>query len=124
MKLLVKTAVAALAVLGSLSAAHADGIDMKRHKVTRYKAIHQYDSIRFACENGRAVTLQPRAVTVDGDVVTGHLYTSPRRGAKVRLIPMGDGYRYAGRGIWLDGIRGDATLHLGKYASTGCQRVI
>jgi hypothetical protein len=38
----------------------------------------------------------------------------------VRLIPMGDGYRYAGRGVWLDGIRGDATLHFGQHRAVDC----
>jgi hypothetical protein len=108
MNLMSKTALATLALLGTLTAAQAG---------------HRYDGIRFACENGRTYTLQPGAVTVVGEVVTGRLYTSPRRAAKVRLIPMGNGYRYAGRGIWLDGIRSDAVLHLGKYATTGCQRV-
>jgi hypothetical protein len=103
MKLLVKTALTVLALAGAMSAAQAGG---------RYEG----------CDNGRAYTLQPHAVTVVGEVVTGRLYTSPRRAAKVRLIPMGNGYRYAGRGIWLDGIRGDAELHLGKYATTGCTR--
>lgn len=108
MNLMSKTALATLALLGTLSVAQASG---------------RYDGIRFACENGRTYTLQPHAVTRVGEVVTGRLYTGPRRGAKVRLVPMGNGYRYAGRGIWLDGIRGDAVLHLGKYATTGCQRV-
>lgn len=107
MKLLIKTALTVLALAGTMSAAQAGG---------------RYEGIRFACENGRTYTLQPHAVTQVGDVVTGRLYTGPRRGAKVRLIPMGNGYRYAGRGIWLDGIRGDAVLHLGKYATTGCTR--
>jgi hypothetical protein len=107
MKLLVKTALTVLALAGAMSAAQAGG---------------RYEGIRFACDNGRAYTLQPHAVTVVGEVVTGRLYTSPRRAAKVRLIPMGNGYRYAGRGIWLDGIRDDAELHLGKYATTGCTR--
>lgn len=107
MKLLVKTALTVLALAGTMATAQAAG---------------RYDGIRFACDNGRTYTLQPHAVTVAGEVVTGRLYTSPRRAAKVRLIPMGNGYRYAGRGIWLDGIRGDAVLHLGKSAYTPCQR--
>jgi hypothetical protein len=107
MKLLVKTALTVLALAGTMSAAQAGG---------------RYEGIRFSCESGRSTTLQPHAVTEVGEVVTGRLYTGPRRGAKLRLIPMGNGYRYAGRGIWLDGIRSDAELHLGKHASTPCTR--
>ena len=107
MKLLVKTSLAVLALAGTMATAQAGG---------------RYGGIQFACENGRTYTLQPQAVTDVGEVVTGRLHTSSRRASKVRLIPMGNGYRYAGRGIWLDGIRGDAVLHLGKHATTGCQR--
>jgi len=76
--------------------------------------------LSLACSNGRTYALSPRAVAVDGDLVTGYLHLSPRNAVHVRLIPMGDGYRYAGRGIWLDGIRGDATLHFGKHRTVGC----
>jgi hypothetical protein len=38
----------------------------------------------------------------------------------VRLVPMGVGYRYIGRGIWFDGLRGDATLFLGKNNAIAC----
>jgi hypothetical protein len=78
------------------------------------------DSLSLACSNGRTYGLSPRAVAVDGDLVTGFLRLSPRRAVHVRLIPMGDGYRYAGKGIWLDGIRGDARLHFGKHRSVDC----
>jgi hypothetical protein len=78
-------------------------------------------NLSLACSNGHTYALSPRAVAVDGDLVTGYLRLSPRRSVHVRLIPMGDGYRYAGRGIWLDGIRGDATLHFGKHRSVDCQ---
>ena len=78
-------------------------------------------NLSLACSNGHTYALSSRAVAVDGDLVTGYLHLSPRRAVHVRLIPMGDGYRYAGRGVWLDGIRQDATLHLGKHRSVDCQ---
>jgi hypothetical protein len=81
---------------------------------------HAAGSISLACSNGQTYTLSPRAVAVDGDLVTGYLHLSPRHSVHVRLIPMGDGYRYAGRGIWLTGIRGDATLHFGKRRAVEC----
>src|SRR6188472_929267 len=57
--------------------------------------------IVFVCENGRQYPLCPIAVSVVGEVVTASLYTSPRGATRVRMIPMGVGYRYAGRGVWL-----------------------
>jgi hypothetical protein len=77
-------------------------------------------NLSLACSNGHTYALSPGAVAVDGDLVTGYLHLSPRRAMHVRLIPMGDGYRYAGRGVWLDGIRGDATLHFGKHRAVDC----
>src|ERR1700751_48104 len=56
----------------------------------------------FACENGRPIALCPIAVSVVGEVVTASLHTG-QGGTHVRLVPMGVGYRYAGRGVWLDG---------------------
>ena len=78
------------------------------------------DQLTLSCENGRQYPLRPRAVSVLGDVVTGYLELSPRNRVHVRLIPMGDGYRYAGRGIWFDGIRGDAVLFDGPSRSVAC----
>jgi hypothetical protein len=52
--------------------------------------------------------------------VTGHFYLSRHHGLPMRLIPMGEGYRYAGRGIWLDGIREHALLYLSKYRPLAC----
>jgi hypothetical protein len=73
-----------------------------------------------SCENGRTYPIQARAVTVDGDLVTGYLYTGPHRGAHIRLVPMGAGYRYITRGVWLDGWRGDAELNFGPRKSLAC----
>lgn len=74
----------------------------------------------LACANGHHYALQARAVSPAGELVTGYLYTRPRRAVHVRLIPMGNGYRYAGRGVWLDGIRSTAVLNLGKHYAVAC----
>lgn len=76
--------------------------------------------IVFTCENGRTYPLCPIAVSVVGEVVTASLYTAPGRATHVRLVPMGVGYRYAGRGVWLDGFRENALLNFGKYSQIAC----
>ncbi|KQW23077.1 hypothetical protein ASC80_07110 [Afipia sp. Root123D2] len=73
-----------------------------------------------ACENGANYLLRSGRTTSSGDVVTGQFFLSPRRAVHVRLIPMGDGYRYAGRGLWLDGIRDQAFLYLHKNRPVSC----
>jgi len=75
--------------------------------------------IVFVCENGQQYPLCPIAVSVAGEVVTASLFTG-RHAAHVRLVPMGVGYRYAGRGIWLDGFRENALLNFGKHAQVAC----
>jgi hypothetical protein len=77
-------------------------------------------SFSISCDNGRNYVLESGPVAAPGEIVTARLFLSPRRGIPVRLIPMGDGYRYAGRGIWLDGIRQHALLYLSKYQPTAC----
>jgi len=59
-------------------------------------------------------------VSEEGEVVTAHLVLGPGRGTHVRLIPLGNGYRYAGRGVWFDGIRQEATLNFGPRSSVQC----
>ena len=77
--------------------------------------------LRLTCENGHSYPLCPIAVSEEGELVTGHLSLGPgRRGVHVRLVPMGVGYRYIGRGVWFDGLRGDATLFLGKDRAVSC----
>lgn len=73
-----------------------------------------------ACENGANYLLRSGRTTDSGDVVTGRFFLSPRRSVHVRLMPMGDGYRYAGRGLWLDGIRDQALLYLRKNQPIAC----
>ena len=76
--------------------------------------------MRLACENGQRYPLCPIAVSEYGELVTAHLALGPGRGVHVRLVPMGVGYRYIGRGVWFDGLRGDATLFLGKDRAIAC----
>jgi hypothetical protein len=77
--------------------------------------------LRLSCENGHEYPIQPRAVAVDGDLVTGYLVLRPRHAVHIRLIPMGAGYRYAGRGVWFDGTRGAALLYLDKHHPIACR---
>ncbi|CCD94524.1 conserved exported hypothetical protein [Bradyrhizobium sp. ORS 375] len=74
----------------------------------------------IACENGGSYVLRSRPVLAPGEIVTAQLYLAPHHPVPVRLIPMGDGYRYAGRGVWLDGIRDQALLYLRKYQPVAC----
>jgi len=83
-------------------------------------AVGRCSEIVFVCENGRSYPLCPIAVSVVGEVVTGSLYTGHRGATHVRMIPMGVGYRYAGRGIWLDGFRENALLNFGKNGQVAC----
>lgn len=83
-------------------------------------AIGNCSEIVFTCENGRAYPLCPIAVSIVGEVVTASLYTGSHRATHVRMIPMGVGYRYAGRGIWLDGFRDNALLNFGKHGQIAC----
>lgn len=76
--------------------------------------------IVFTCENGRQYPLCPRAVSVEGEVVTASLLTGHHGGVHVRHVPMGVGYRYAGRGVWLDGFRENALLNFGKRHQVAC----
>jgi hypothetical protein len=76
--------------------------------------------LTLSCENGRSYPLCPIAVSIEGEIVTGRLGLSPGRGAHVRLVPMGVGYRYIGRDIWFDGVRSDAVLYMGKNRAVAC----
>jgi hypothetical protein len=79
-----------------------------------------HGSFALACANGHQYSLTARAVSPASELVTGHLHLRPGRSVKVRLIPMGNGYRYAGLGIWLDGIRETAVLNFGKHNAVAC----
>ena len=73
----------------------------------------------IACENGRQYALCPIAVSLAGEIVTASLSTGARS-SHVRLVPMGVGYRYIGKGIWLDGFRDQAQLNFGKHHQVAC----
>jgi hypothetical protein len=74
----------------------------------------------LSCDNGRDYPFCPRAVSSEGDVITGTLSLAPRNSVRMRLIPMGVGYRYAGRGVWFDGLQNEALLFLRKNAAVSC----
>lgn len=76
--------------------------------------------IVLTCENGREYPICPIAVSAAGELVTARLYTAPHNATYVRLVPMGVGYRYAGKGIWLDGLRGNAQLNFSNNKSVAC----
>jgi hypothetical protein len=76
--------------------------------------------LRLACDNGRSYPICPIAVSERGELVTALLALGRGRGIHVRLVPMGIGYRYIGRGVWFDGLRGDAALFLDKKNPIAC----
>ena len=77
-------------------------------------------SFILSCENGRSYSFCPIATSDAGEVVTGHLALSPRRGLHMRLVPMGVGYRYIGRNVWFEGVRSEAILHFGNDYGIAC----
>jgi hypothetical protein len=75
----------------------------------------------LACENGHNYPIRPIAVSREYDLVTGYLLNmGPRHAVHLRLVPMGVGYRYTGRGIWFDGLRGEAVLNWGTRNEVPC----
>jgi hypothetical protein len=76
----------------------------------------------LACENGARYPIRPIAVSREADLVTGYmLRTGTGRAIHLRLVPMGEGYRYEGGGIWFDGIRDTAVLDWGTRHEVPCQ---
>ena len=76
----------------------------------------------LACENGREYPIRPIAVSRENDLVTGYMLMTGRgHGVHMRLIPMGSGYRYAGAGVWFDGLRGNAVLNWGTAGEVPCK---
>jgi hypothetical protein len=74
----------------------------------------------LSCENGARYPIHPIAVSDEGDLVTGQLVMGRGRGVRVRLIPMGGGYRYAGLGVWFDGWQEKVYLFVSKYRPIAC----
>ena len=92
--------------------ATADGTNIPR------KAVAYCNTVKLHCDNSRTYDLCPIGVTSAAELVTGTLTTpSPHY---VRAIPMGDGYRYAGKGIWFDGKRDAGRLYFGQNRSLAC----
>jgi hypothetical protein len=102
-----------LATIGTPAARAADYLP------GHYQSGYTPGPLALSCDNGRIYPLRVRAVSEAGEIVTGYLGTGHGR-VHVRLIPMGNGYRYAGRGIWFDGKRDVAVLYFGQYRSVTC----
>ena len=113
-----RTGLALGALIGSVVAstlAQANGVSAGPGPISAQK-------MWLSCENGRDYPLHPLAVSREFDLVTGYLLvTGHGRGVHVRLIPMGSGYRYAGRGVWFDGMRGQAVLNWGRPDEVPCR---
>jgi hypothetical protein len=77
-------------------------------------------TIALSCDNGRLYPFRVRSVSDFGEIVTGSLFIRPRNAVHMRLIPMGDGYRYAGRGVWFDGKHETAILYFGNHNGVNC----
>ena len=112
------SAAAVVALATGLTAAPATELAASAGVATR-----QQSDFVLACENGRSYPIQARAVTDQGDLVTGYVWTGRHHPAHIRLVPMGAGYRYAARGLWIDGWRQDAILNFGKNKSLACDVV-
>ena len=78
----------------------------------------------LACQDGRNYPIHPIGVSRENELVTGYLVTTGTgQGVHMRLMPMGNGYRYAGKGIWFDGLRGEAVLNWGSRNEVSCSVV-
>lgn len=111
------TAIAGAAVSSGFVSAEAADLGLMVSPGTKLGSCSE---IVLTCENGREYPICPIAVAVTGELVTASIYTAPHRATYVRLVPMGVGYRYAGKGIWLDGLRSNALLNLSKDSAVAC----
>ena len=96
------------------------GSALMQSSEAKARGLHAAPTIWLSCENGSHYSIRPVAVSGEGDVVTGYLATRQRQRIHVRLVPMGGGYRYAGRGVWFDGWRENVYLYVSKYRSIAC----
>jgi hypothetical protein len=84
-------------------------------------SVAAHNKMWLSCENGREYPIRPIGVSREYDLVTGYmLMTGHGRGVHMRLMPMGSGYRYAGPGVWFDGLRGQAVLNWGRPDEVPC----
>ena len=74
----------------------------------------------LACQNGHDYPIRARAVSDEGELVTGTIHTGRHHAVPLRLIPMGVGYRYAGPGIWVDGLGAEVVLNIGRNFAVPC----
>jgi hypothetical protein len=81
----------------------------------------QGEKMWLACENGRNYPIRPVGVSRDNDLVTGYFVWSAHGIVRLRLVPMGVGYRYTGGGIWFDGLRDQAVLNWGRADAVPCK---
>ena len=89
----------------------------------RASAGGNFPNLSLACENGRDYPIRIGAVSRLDDMVTGFIQVGRHQTIHIRLMPMGDGYRYAGRGIWFDGLGDDAILFWGTPHAVACKLV-
>lgn len=74
----------------------------------------------LSCDNGETYPFHVIAISEAGEAVAGYVSIG-RRPVHVRLMPMGDGYRYAGLNLWFDGKDDVAILYFGKAGATNCK---
>jgi hypothetical protein len=96
------------------------GLALAESGTARAGGVFGAATLWLSCENGSEYPIRPIAVSDEGDLVTGYLAMGQRQGVHIRLIPMGVGYRYAGRGVWFDGARESVYLYLSKYRPIAC----
>lgn len=106
------------ALLAAGSVGSADAADLAL--VPRVAAVGDCSTVRLVCDNGHIVPICPIALSVAGEIVTATMRPSPGHSVYVRLVPMGVGYRYAGKGIWLDGLHTEASLIVGERGAKAC----
>jgi hypothetical protein len=112
-------ATVALLILAAAGDTHSAGAADLGIMTSSPSAVGRCNEIAFRCDNGHTYPLCPIAVSLVGEVVTASLRAGGGS-THVRMIPMGVGYRYAGRGIWLDGFREKVLLNLGKHIQIAC----
>lgn len=90
------------------------------HGTAEAQALSGRGNLWLSCDNGGNYQIRPVAVSEEGDLVTAQLILRGGRGARVRLIPSGEGYRYAGPNVWFDGWRENVYLYLSKNRPIAC----